>query len=128
MKRISLSIIAALCLAVPALALAETGKTCSGKEKKTCKYVEKMDANKDGKVSFDEFKAGRLASAREKFDRLDSNSDGFISNDDKKSKYKKHAGKFFDKADSNQDGVLSKKEFMAAKKHHKRPDGHHDKH
>jgi len=128
MKRTALSIIAALCLSVPALALAEAGKTCSSKEKKTCKYVEKMDANKDGKVSFDEFKAARSAYAREKFDRLDSNGDGFISNDDKRSKHKKYTGKFFDKADSNQDGMLSKEEFMASKKHHKGHGDHYDKH
>jgi len=128
MKRTSLSIIAALCLSVPALALAEVGKTCSSKEKKACKYVEKMDANKDGKVSFEEFKAARQAHAKKKFEHLDSNGDGFISKDDKRSKHKKRAAKFFDIADSNHDGMLSKEEFIAAKKHHKRSDDHHDKH
>ena len=127
MKRTLLSIIAALCLSVPAIALAETGKTCSGKGKKVCKYIENMDANKDGRVSFDEFKEARTSSAKQKFDRLDRNGDGFISNEDKKLKHKKHAAHFFDMADSNKDGILSKKEFMAAKKHHKRPP-HHDKH
>lgn len=127
MKRTSLSIIAALCLSMPAIAFAETGKTCSSKEKKACKYIENMDANKDGKVSFNEFKEARASSAKKKFDRLDRNGDGFISNEDKKSKFKKHAGQFFKMADSNNDGVLSKQEFMAAKKHHKRPP-HYDKH
>jgi Ca2+-binding EF-hand superfamily protein len=128
MKRTSLSIIAVLCLSVPALALAEAGKTCSGKEKKACKYVEKMDVNKDGKVSFEEFKAARQAHAKKKFEHLDSNGDGFISKDDKRSKHKKRAAKFFDMADSNHDGMLSKEEFTAAKKHHKRSGSDHDKH
>ncbi|MDQ6997149.1 MAG: EF-hand domain-containing protein [Mariprofundus sp.] len=119
MKHTSLSIVAALCLSVPAMAYAEEGKVCPTKAKKACNYIENMDANKDGKVSFGEFKEARNAYAQKKFDRMDTNGDGFIGKDDKKMAYKYHAGKFFDKADSNKDGLLSKEEFMAAKKHHR---------
>ncbi|MDX8395820.1 MAG: EF-hand domain-containing protein, partial [Mariprofundaceae bacterium] len=121
MKRKSLSNIAALCLSVPAMAFAEEGKVCPTKAKKECNYIEKMDANKDGKVSFEEFKEARQAYAKKKFDRMDSNGDGFISKDDKKRAYKHHAGTFFDAADSNKDGLLSKEEFKAAKQHHNKP-------
>jgi len=122
MKHTSLSIVAALCLSVPVMAYAEEGKVCPTKAKKECNYIEKMDANKDGKVSFEEFKEARNTYAKKKFDRMDTNGDGFITKDDKKAGYKHHAGKFFDKADSNKDGLLSKEEFMAAKRHHKRGD------
>jgi len=119
MKHTSLSIVAALCLSVPAMAYAEEGKVCPTKAKKECNYIEQMDANKDGKVSFEEFKEARKAYAKKKFDRMDVNGDGFITKDDKKVSYKHSASKFFDKADSNKDGLLSKEEFMAAKKHHR---------
>ena len=117
MKRISLSIAAALCLSMPAMAEVGDGKNCPLKQKKECNYIDKMDANNDGKVSFEEFKEARKASAQKKFDRLDSNGDGFISKDDKK-----RTTQFFDHADSNHDGLLSKEEFNAAKKQHKRRD------
>lgn len=122
MKRISLSIAAAVCLSMPAMAEAGDGKNCPLKQKKECNYIDKMDANNDGKVSFEEFKEARKASAQKKFDRLDSNGDGFISKDDKKTSYKKRATQFFDNADSNHDGMLSQEEFVAAKKQHKRRD------
>jgi len=101
------------------MAYAEEGKVCPTKAKKECNYIEQMDANKDGKVSFEEFKEARKAYAKKKFDRMDVNGDGFITKDDKKVSYKHSASKFFDKADSNKDGLLSKEEFMAAKKHHR---------
>ncbi|CAN4279917.1 hypothetical protein LJR125_002814 [Pseudoxanthomonas sp. LjRoot125] len=38
-----------------------------------------VDANKDGRLSRDEVKDGRLAS---RFDALDTNKDGFLSKDE----------------------------------------------
>lgn len=42
------------------------------------------DANKDGKVSFDEFKAARDKHMEEHFKRRDSNGDGFIDEAERK--------------------------------------------
>lgn len=42
------------------------------------KMMEEADANKDGKVSFDEFKAGHDRRMQEHFKKLDANGDGFI--------------------------------------------------
>jgi len=43
----------------------------------------KADANKDGKVSFEEFKAARLKHMEEHFNRRDINADGFINAEEK---------------------------------------------
>ena len=51
------------------------------------------DANKDGKVSFDEFKAAREKNMEEHFKRRDTNHDGFIDAAEKadaKASWKKH--------------------------------------
>lgn len=42
------------------------------------------DANNDGKVSFEEFKAARIKHMEEHFKRRDLNNDGFIDADEKK--------------------------------------------
>lgn len=41
------------------------------------------DANKDGKISFDEFKAAREKHMEEHFKRRDTNGDGFIDDKEK---------------------------------------------
>ncbi len=44
----------------------------------------KADANNDGKLSYDEFKASREKHMEEHFKKADSNGDGFIDQDEKK--------------------------------------------
>ena len=44
----------------------------------------KADANNDGKVSYDEFKASREKHMEVHFKKADSNGDGFIDQDEKK--------------------------------------------
>lgn len=54
------------------------------------------DANKDGKVSYDEFKAAREKHMEEHFKRRDTNSDGFIDEAERKAAkdgMKAHKGK-----------------------------------
>lgn len=46
---------------------------------KCSKKWEKMDTNKDGKVSKDEFMSGK----QEKFAKMDVNKDGFITKEDR---------------------------------------------
>lgn len=43
---------------------------------------EKMDANGDGKVSFEEFKTASEAMLKMRFDRMDENKDGFLSKEE----------------------------------------------
>jgi hypothetical protein len=53
----------------------------------------KADANNDGKVSYEEFKAARDKHMEEHFKRRDLNGDGFIDQDEKKAardKWKEH--------------------------------------
>ena len=57
------------------------------------------DANNDGKVSYDEFKAAREQNMQEHFNRRDTNKDGFIDQAEKdaaKQNWKKHHGKMKD--------------------------------
>lgn len=57
------------------------------------KHEMNADANKDGKVSFDEFKAVRDSHMKAQFERKDSNKDGFIDETEKqaaKAKWKEH--------------------------------------
>ncbi len=48
------------------------------------KHEMKADANNDGKVSFDEFKAAREQRMEEHFKRRDTNADGYIDETEKK--------------------------------------------
>jgi EF hand len=57
------------------------------------------DANNDGKVSYDEFKAAREKNMEEHFKRRDTNGDGFIDQAEKdaaKKNWKEHHGKMKD--------------------------------
>lgn len=47
------------------------------------KHEMEADTNKDGKISFDEFKAAREKHMEEHFKRRDSNGDGFIDANEK---------------------------------------------
>jgi Ca2+-binding EF-hand superfamily protein len=44
---------------------------------------EDMDANKDGKVTFEEFKSYNAAHLQDRFKRLDRNGDGVLSEADR---------------------------------------------
>ena len=79
--------------------------------KKQCS-MDKMDANKDGKVTFDEFKAAHDERMQQRFSRMDADGDGVITEEDRQQR----GARFFDAADTNKDGQLSKEEFTAAKK------------
>jgi hypothetical protein len=57
------------------------------------KHEMDADANKDGKISFEEFKAAREKHMEEHFKRRDTNHDGFIDESEKaaaKANWKKH--------------------------------------
>lgn len=52
-------------------------------KKESEKHEMEADANKDGKISFDEFKAAREKHMEEHFKRRDTNGDGFIDENEK---------------------------------------------
>jgi hypothetical protein len=77
----------------------------------------KLDTNKDGQLSFAEFKAAAPAlrvgeSADQMLASLDANKDGKVT----KQEYEARPLANFEKADANHDGVLTAQEVAAARK------------
>ncbi len=91
---------AALLLAVPAIAIAHEGGK-HGHHGKRGAHFERLDADKDGKVSAEE--AGAI-SARA-FQRADKNGDGVITPDE--------APRLFERIDANDDGQITAEELAA---------------
>ena len=87
-------------------------------DKKQCS-MDKLDANRDGKVTFEEFKSAHDERMQQRFSRMDVNGDGVITEEDRQQR----GARFFDTADTNKDGQLSKEEFTAARKAHKKGKG-----
>ena len=107
MKKIVLMIVAAVMLggvALPAMAKGHKGSGTTGT--KSPHGFKAIDANGDGKISFDEFKAYHEA-------KKDSGK--------KHKKGKKHETlqQSFDERDQNHDGSITKAEWKATAKHHK---------
>jgi Ca2+-binding EF-hand superfamily protein len=71
------------------------------------KSFDKLDKNKDGYLSREEFKATSIPNTDELFDQLDKDKDGRISKDE----YVKGAEKHFTIIDKNADGLIDKNEF-----------------
>ncbi len=44
--------------------------------------IDKADSNKDGKVTYDEFKAAREVKMQEHFNKLDANGDGAVDKEE----------------------------------------------
>lgn len=84
-------------------------------------FMAKLDTDKDGRISRDEAKAEPKFAAR--FDEMDVNKDGFVDKADFQARMKQHQDAWFAAADSDKDGKLSKAEFDAAAA--KRPFGDH---
>jgi class 3 adenylate cyclase/Ca2+-binding EF-hand superfamily protein len=76
-------------------------------------FFQKLDTNKDGKVTLAELQAWREA----QFDALDTNHDGFLSREEVsqgRTRFAWKIGRSFDLIDTNQDQKLSREEFLAA--------------
>lgn len=70
-----------------------------GQHESEGKYEMNADANADGKVSYDEFKAAREKHMQEHFNRRDTNKDGFIDQTERdaaKQNWKSKHGKMKD--------------------------------
>lgn len=68
---------------------------------------DKLDSNKDGRVSRDEM----LGKATERFDRADANKDGTLTTEERAAAHKRFAEEHFKKADKNGDGALTADEL-----------------
>jgi Ca2+-binding EF-hand superfamily protein len=75
------------------------------------RILERVDADKDGKISKAEFDA----EGSKLFAKLDENGDGKIaSNEMPQRHWAKFGGKMFDRIDADKDGNVTKAEFQAA--------------
>jgi len=72
----------------------------------------KLDTNKDGRISREEAKADPKFA--ERFDKLDVNKDGYVDKADFAARMKQSRDAWFAAADTDKDGKLSKAEFDAA--------------
>ena len=83
----------------------------------------KLDKNKDGKISKQEYLDAMAAT----FDSLDKNKDGLLTRDELKLIEKIEAKEFLKEADTNKDGKITRQEFMqAVKKRLNRADNNKD--
>jgi Ca2+-binding EF-hand superfamily protein len=71
------------------------------------KSFDKLDKNRDGYLSREEFKATGIPNSNKLFDELDTNKDGRISKDE----FIKGAEKHFTIMDKNADGFIDRNEF-----------------
>jgi Ca2+-binding EF-hand superfamily protein len=80
-------------------------------------HMARMDTNKDGKVSKDEFLSASQARAQRKFDRMDKDNDGLLSEAELAARkdHRPHFGKkVFSRIDANGDGKVTQEESQAA--------------
>jgi hypothetical protein len=80
---------------------------------------DRIDANKDGQLSFEELRAARRSGHHGHHGRLDVNNDGSISRDEAKTAPRLTQN--FDAMDANKDGVLTRDEMHARRKAQPRP-------
>ncbi len=73
------------------------------------RMFERLDADKDGKVTLEEMKSA----AAERFARRDVDGDGVVSREDRKAQRANRRAERFDQIDADGDGVVSKEEFAA---------------
>ncbi len=75
------------------------------------RILERVDADKDGRISKAEFDA----EGSKMFAKLDENSDGKIAESEMPQRHwAKFGGKMFDRMDADNDGKVTKAEFQAA--------------
>lgn len=120
-KNLALALVTSIGLTSAALASVAAAE---GPHHKRGHFFEKIDANKDGKVTLDEAKAAEKA----RFASIDTNKDGRLTTAEleahhaskraehakaKPERMKKHGAKFFAKLDANGDGVIDAAESAA---------------
>ncbi len=68
------------------------GRKAEMQERVESRFAE-MDADKDGKATFEEFKAWHEAKLKERFDSMDADKDGAVSKEEFLSRERKDAGR-----------------------------------
>jgi Ca2+-binding EF-hand superfamily protein len=106
----------AIALALGAGAYAQTGPgSKSPGERFRTQFMERLDTNKDGKITKDEYAAARTA----EFKAADKNGDGFISKEEFAAYGDQRRGDFVDRIfarlDKNGDGKLDAAELAAGR-------------
>jgi hypothetical protein len=108
----------ALLIAVVSLSLAFTASSAYADKHDGQQREMKADANGDGKVSFEEFKAAHMARIEARFKRKDINQDGFIdASDIKVIKKERHAKK---QAKREDDKKALREKYIEEKKKRKK--------
>lgn len=72
--------------------------------------IEKLDLDKDGKVTREEFEAAGRERAEKAFAKLDANGDASISKEEFLANGPERGAKAFERLDRNGDGVLTKED------------------
>ena len=81
-------------------------------DSKIMKQMKKMDSDKSGSITFEEFNSSSIA----RFKLMDSNGDGNISQEE----FLVPSKERFEKMDLNSDGVLKRKEIRKALKQNRK--------
>jgi Ca2+-binding EF-hand superfamily protein len=76
--------------------------------------LQDADANHDGKVTLDEFKAFRPDATEEHFKKRDRNGDGVLTKDDFVDERGEFLGPVLKNADANRDGIVTPEEYANA--------------
>jgi len=77
--------------------------------------AKRMDTNRDGRVTRDEFNQSNLQRANFIFDFMDKNRDGSVTFDEYREFQEKFSERRFQRLDTNRDGVLDSHELEAMK-------------
>jgi Ca2+-binding EF-hand superfamily protein len=115
----TMAAIFALVLTLGAVGWAQGEKKAEGKGKKGPGLMQQADANKDGKVTFEELKAVRPKLTPEKFKQMDTNGDGAIDKTDhaqgKPGQQGGAVGALLKEADADKDGKVTYEEAKAVR-------------
>lgn len=104
--------VAAAVLLTPVAALADRGE-------RAAKMIERIDADKNGEISLEEFTTARL----ERFNAADANKDGSVTREEmlaqvEKRRAEHRVNRMFEHLDANKDGMITENEtrVMAEKR------------
>ncbi len=115
----TITAVCALALMLGAVGWAQPGKHGENGSKSPG-LIQQADANKDGKVTFEELKAVRPKMTQERFKQLDTSGDGVLDKNDRPQGAQGHQGPaaflaLLKAADANKDGKVTYEEAKAVR-------------